>query len=1056
MTKRFLPHKILIVLFLTFFCCIINAQISKDTLQAHYNYIKADSLFKEGKYQESISLYQNAAVDFKNKSYWRRYAQALNEVSLLYYRLGDLKKSSENIHQTITLCREKLEKESIEESRALGFKGLIYSSQNHSYKALGLYKKALSILEKKVDSNDIKIASLFANIGVEYDKLGLIDQTQENYEKALKINQYLYDQKKYNELSTVYLNLAILYSGNGLFNKAIPYYNKAIALDKEEYGEKHPYIADSYYNLGLNYSYIGETYLSLQYYNMALEIFRNAYAENSDIIASCYESIATKYIQLGKQDEALKNYNKALDIYSKNYGDQNFNTANIIANIGEAYSIIGDYTKALHYLKKSYKIHQGLFDKDHRNMFLILNQFGLLYKNQQNYTLANEYYTKSLGIAIQNFGEKNQKTAESYINIADVEYLNHNFSTAANNYHKAIIAGTKSFKDSSLSSLPNTDDYINVNTLLNAVYGKAKAIKSLAKKNNSEKELELSLSNFTLCDALIDKTRNSYVSIEDKVLLASTSSKIYKEAIATSLVLHQKTKDDSNLENAFYFSEKNRARLLEEQLRKTKAQQFAEIPEEKLSLIENTRTTLALYKTKLYENSITSEKKDSITASTYSNLVFTLTQKNDSLMKRLELEYPKYHELKYDNSIISISDIQQNLPEKTTILEYFVTDDIIYGFLLSKNDFSVQEIKVSNLDKKILQLHKAITNKDIDAYREIAFTLYQELIQPFSFEKKNQHLIIIPDGMLWQLNFDVLLTEESGPKNPKELPYFLKTQVISYANSANLLFKKKEEPKAIIKECLAFSFSDTTSLATENSTSFAVLRSTDDDLPGTRKEIKAISDIIDGAYFYGKNAIEENFKQNAHQYALLHLALHGELDNENPENSKLYFTQVQDSTQDNYLYNHELYALKIPAELAVLSACNTGTGKISKGEGVMSLGRAFQYAGTRSLVLTNWEVSDETTPELMKNFYTNLKKGMNKAQALQQAKLQYLENADIYTSNPFYWGGFYLIGDTSTIDFQDHKTIYTYLAIAVFVLIFLLGLFYIKAKNKKLKVFDKS
>ncbi len=1023
-------------------------QVTKDTLIAHQNYIKGDSLFKEGKYRQSILSYKNAAQDFKNKSYWRRHIQALNEISILYYRLGDFKKSSENIHKTIKLCKEKLEKESIEESRALGFEALIYSSQNNSYKALEFHKKSLTIAEKKLDPKDVKIASLFNNIGAEYDELGLIDKAQKNYEKALKINQYLYDQKKYNELNSIYLNLAVLYSRNALYHKAIPIYDKAIALDKEVYGEKHPYIAESYYNLGLNYAHIGEAHLSLQYFSMGLEIFRNSYEEENDIIASSYESIATQYIELGKLDQALKNYDKALQIYAKNYGYQNFNTANILTNIGEAYTLKGEYPEALRYLEKSYAIHQGLFDKDHRNMFLIHNKLGLLHERLQNYKLANEYYNKSLDIAIKNFGKKNQNTAESYINIADIEYLNKNFSASTRNYHKAIVAGTKSFTDTSLHSLPNTDDYINVNTLLIAVYGKAKALRALSKENNNEKDLLLSLSNFKLCDALIDKTRNSYLSVEDKTLLASTSSKIYKEAITTTLLLHQKTKDNSYLQSAFYFSEKNRARLLEEQLRKTKAQQFAQIPKEKLSIIENTKAKLALYKTRLYENSVDEEMKDSITSSAYTDLIFSLTQKNDSLMKRLELEYPKYHELKYNNAIISISDIRQQLPEKTTILEYFVTDDIIYGFTLSKNEFAVQEITVSNLDKKIVQLLKAITTKDLDSYKNVAYTLYQQLVQPFTFEKDNQNVIIIPDGALWQLNFDLLLTEKSDAKNPKELPYLIKKQVVSYANSVNLLFKNKTEHQNVSKECLAFSFSDTINITTQKPTSFAVLRSTDDDLPGTRKEIKAISDIIDGAYFYGENAIEKNFKENAHRYALLHLALHGELDNENPENSKLYFTQVKDSTQDNYLYNHELYALEIPAELAVLSACNTGSGKISKGEGVMSLGRAFQYAGTKSLVLTNWEVSDETTPELMKNFYTNLKKGMNKAQALQQAKLQYLENADVYTSNPFYWGGFYLIGDTSAIDLQNDKTIYIYLWVVIGLLL-LSGFIYIKKRTLK-------
>jgi len=150
--------------------------------------------------------------------------------------------------------------------------------------------------------------------------------------------------------------------------------------------------------------------------------------------------------------------------------------------------------------------------------------------------------------------------------------------------------------------------------------------------------------------------------------------------------------------------------------------------------------------------------------------------------------------------------------------------------------------------------------------------------------------------------------------------------------------------------------------------------------------------------------------------------------------------------EDNYLYSHELFALDIPAELAVLSACNTGTGKIAKGEGIMSLGTAFQYAGTKSLVLTNWEVSDEITPKIMEYFYTNLKEGKNKAAALQQAKLQFLATTNAETNHPYYWGGFYLLGDVAPIQFQDTNYSYWILGISI-VAMTLLGFFWNRRKK---------
>ena len=130
----------------------------------------------------------------------------------------------------------------------------------------------------------------------------------------------------------------------------------------------------------------------------------------------------------------------------------------------------------------------------------------------------------------------------------------------------------------------------------------------------------------------------------------------------------------------------------------------------------------------------------------------------------------------------------------------------------------------------------------------------------------------------------------------------------------------------------------------------------------------------------------------------------------------------------------------------MLSACHTGTGKIAKGEGIMSLGNAFQYAGTKSLLLSSWEVADDTAPELMKYFYSNLKKGLNKAEALQQAKLSYLSTADPSRINPFYWGNFYIVGDSKPIDLKS--TSYWYWTIAGLAILGM-GLFFFNRRKQQ-------
>ena len=153
----------------------------------------------------------------------------------------------------------------------------------------------------------------------------------------------------------------------------------------------------------------------------------------------------------------------------------------------------------------------------------------------------------------------------------------------------------------------------------------------------------------------------------------------------------------------------------------------------------------------------------------------------------------------------------------------------------------------------------------------------------------------------------------------------------------------------------------------------------------------------------------------------------GEVDDENPEDSKLYFTKSDDENEDGYLYAHEIFNLDLPAEMAVLSACNTGTGRLTSGEGIIGLGSAFQYAGTKSLVLSKWSVSDATTPTIMKYFYQNLKSGMIKSKALQQAKLKFLHEAIGEQAHPYYWSSFFVLGNNTAVHFKDGTNWYYYL-----------------------------
>lgn len=192
-----------------------------------------------------------------------------------------------------------------------------------------------------------------------------------------------------------------------------------------------------------------------------------------------------------------------------------------------------------------------------------------------------------------------------------------------------------------------------------------------------------------------------------------------------------------------------------------------------------------------------------------------------------------------------------------------------------------------------------------------------------------------------------------------------------------------------------------------------------------QKEAISIGQHLSGVSLTNQFAVERRFKKEASQYSILHLAMHALVDDQDPMHSRLVFSQdATDTLEDGFLHAYELYSMDLSADLAVLSACETGYGKMERGEGIMSLARAFAYAGCPSIVMSHWTVDDAASAKLMDHFYRYLSEGLSKDEALRQAKLTFLEDASVQEANPFFWGNFVVIGDVSPI--VDVRPVWVY------------------------------
>jgi CHAT domain-containing protein len=375
---------------------------------------------------------------------------------------------------------------------------------------------------------------------------------------------------------------------------------------------------------------------------------------------------------------------------------------------------------------------------------------------------------------------------------------------------------------------------------------------------------------------------------------------------------------------------------------------------------------------------------------------------------------------------VSLKEVQALCPDKNTvILEYSVGDSSSCLWVITQTAHQLFKLPSrKSLQAQIEAFRFALLNPDQtnnDFFTKGGFSLYQKLLQPAqSYLTKKSKLVIIPDGILNYLPFEVLLTENRGigsPPSYSELPYLMKKYPVSYAQSASVLKSLLSEKSGVSqtypgnRKLVAFGDPVYDSANDSSGTSANKYQR----LECSAKEIENIASLFkkgNADIYLRGDATEENVKREGElkKFNYVHFATHGFIDESKPDFSSLVLTQDKNSEEDGFLRATEIFNLNLNADLVVLSACQTGLGKLIRGEGMVGLTRAFMYAGTPSVLVSLWSVKDASTATLMSDFYKNLIKGkLSKTDALRKAQLSMLGNEKF--AHPFYWAPFVLVGD---------------------------------------------
>ncbi len=863
---------------------------------------------------------------------------------------------------------------------------------------------------------------------------------------------------------------------SGQQDKVVAWYEKELALTKT-YKQYLEYVYLSF-NYAYYYENIGAMTYATRYYKKALEHIKQANASNTRIHITVLHYLARVLEVQHRYDQAESLYKEALQIAKNTLEEIDEDRYVLVNDFGMLYFFTQRYKKALPYFESlktlidAKKIpiesntsllanladcyaHLGRYEEAEA-LYLYVENFertilgesfyaypttisrmGDLYAFQGRYDKAKTFHLRAIDLAKAHFLPQDLYL---FYNMEQA-YL---FFEQIKDWKQVQAIALDCFESNCMNEIPASGVLKNIQALAEkqSFATMPYALKALKVAGNSYwEQYKITKDDTQLLDAyrlqlatrtLLHRLKNSFSTEWDKLELLATSQEISELGILISQELFEKTGDSKYQNSAFEFLENNKYVLLQDALQSKEATSFGNVPLDVIQKEEALDQALLIAKTKKIEAHDSKSKQKAI--KNYNQVLSEI----DQLKEHLQSQYPTYYQYKYALDNTSIQSVQKQLNSSTFLMEYFIGKEQVYVYTISSTEVHYTLIPMSNeqIKTQVKALRNVLSNyryilknkgMAIQTYQELAYWFYQELLAPaLAPIKGKEHLIIIPDGLLGHLPFEAFITSPPSQMKPlNQLDFFVKEYKISYAYSSSLLLNKntsKQHNSNLLAMGAIYGDSLSTGSPQNRSLELSKLRNKLPPLDAIRDELEALKPMMEGNYYYGKTANEKTFKEEASKYAILHLAMHGILNEKHPILSSLAFTENGDPEEDNFLQAFEISQMKLNAELVVLSACETGYGKFQQGEGVMSLARSFMYAGVPSMVVSMWQVNDASTALIMSAFYDKLAQGMDKAEALQQAKLFYIKHAQDITAHPAFWAAFIQLGDASPIQFKSQNS----------------------------------
>ncbi len=988
-----------------------------------------------GQYSKALEYYEKSLEIRKKTGDVKGEGVSLNNIGLTYKNLGQYSKALEYYEKSLEIRKKIGDLKG--EGTSLNNIGLVYDDLGQYTKALEYHEKSLEIKKKTGDINGE--GTCLSNIGLAYKNLGQYTKALEYYEKSLEIKKKSGDVKGE---GTSLNNIGLVYNDLGQNNKALEYYEKSLEIRKKTGDIKGEGI--SLNNIGLVYDNLGQYSKALEYHEKSLEIRKKTGDIKGEGIS--LNNIGAIYRNLGQYSKALEYYGKDLAITRK-IGDVKGEGISL-NNIGFVYKNLGQYTKALEYYGKDLSITRKIGDL--RGEAISLNNIGAVYAQQGNYHDAIKVTSESLDIK-KKIGVPTKGTidliANYYLDAGDLNQAEPLIRDTGYNSTLGRLALLKSDYSSAIAHYTKDANWAektgNANALFRSFTGMGRSYEGLEDYHKAEEFYQKAMKvTEDIRSGLLPSERKNFFEVKVEGFQRSEPAK------GLTRVRMKLNAPDGSIES----SEVTRARSFAEHLAETSATGSTGIPgavmEKELSLVNK---VAALKK----ELSKVDRQNQSSRYDILSNEVRESERDLNSFIEDLWKRYPAYAAVKYPRPV-SLRDCGLKPDEYAVI---FDTSNEGVGVKLVYNKEINQTFYIKwpleEMERDIKNLREPMEKLRFKAFDiELASKLYRRLLQRALLEvPKGTPLIIIPDGILAILPFEALVTGGTPVWNkapldgypdelrdyPANITFLGDDHPISYYQSITALTLartsgKKDRPpnKTLVVADPVFSLKDARSQAAtqtkvaeadkkhnielmkaieEGQTQFTMKR-----LPRTSLLAQELEKMYgkDCLALTGLKANKSDFMTriapDIDSYSNIVFATHGVMSTRIPGLMEpfLALTMAPPGT-DGFLKMSDILSLKMNADIVALTACQSGLGKDVSGEGVMSMGRAFQYAGAKSVLMTLWEVEEASAIKLTERFFQHRKDGKTKLEALQSARDDIKKEG---YRHPYFWSGFILVGET--------------------------------------------